>query len=361
MIHPLAWVAWLAATAVALLATRNPLYIGLILLCIAAVWHVLRPRSKAPPLPLSPLRFGLLIVLASAAFNALTSHFGETVLFMLPSSWPLVGGPITLEALAFGAINGLVLAGFLAAFTVLNMALPTHALMRLIPRAFAPLAVVLSIAAAFVPATLRQLQQVSEAQAVRGHQVRGVRGWLPLAMPLLVGGLERAFQLAEAMTARGFTAGPQATPAYGIQRQQAGIRATAASLPAWLPRVLLLIGLLVVLSGLLVRLAWGHPLGTGMVVAAGALMVVALWLAGQRVQRTTYRPQPWEQAAWAVLAGAAVVLAGYLLPVPGQAALYYTPYPRIAWPDFNAALGVITLGLATPALVLLLSKNLEAS
>ena len=31
--------------------------------------------------------------------------------------------------------------------------------------------------------------------------MRGLRDWLPLLMPLLIGGLERALQLAEAMTA----------------------------------------------------------------------------------------------------------------------------------------------------------------
>src|SRR4030065_1354430 len=106
----------------------------------------------------------------------------------------------------------------LLSFMLLNLALPVRDLLRLIRRAFFPVAVVTSIAVTYLPTTLRQFQQIREAQAVRGHQVRSLRDWLPLLMPLLVGGLEHAMQLAEAMTARGFaspitmTGGRQAYP-----------------------------------------------------------------------------------------------------------------------------------------------------
>ncbi len=204
MIHPVAWAGWLASALVALSATRNPLHLTLVLLCVAVVNVLIGSSDEASFAPVSPLRFGGVVIALSALFNAATVHLGDTVLLRLPSGLPILGGPITLEALAFGVINGLVLTGIFAAFTTFNQALPIRSLMRLIPRAFYPVAVVVSIAVTFVPTTLRQFQQIREAQAVRGHRVRGLRGWLPLFMPLLVGGLERALQLAEAMTARGF-------------------------------------------------------------------------------------------------------------------------------------------------------------
>ena len=34
--------------------------------------------------------------------------------------------------------------------------------------------------------------RIREAQAVRGHRVQGIRDWLPIVVPLLVSGLERA-------------------------------------------------------------------------------------------------------------------------------------------------------------------------
>ena len=116
-------------------------------------------RSRHTGAAAVPGAIALLIVFTSALFNLVTAHFGQTVLFRLPAAIPLLGGPYTLEALVFGIINGLVLAGFLGAFTVLTMALPTHALICLIPRALYPVAVVISIAVAFVPATLSQFSR----------------------------------------------------------------------------------------------------------------------------------------------------------------------------------------------------------
>ena len=344
MIHPGAWLLWLVTAVVALSATRNPIYLLLILACIAGVVRTLRAVADTPALPLPLARVALLIVFTSALFNLVTAHFGQTVLFRLPAAIPLLGGPFTLEALVFGIINGLVLAGFLGAFTVLTMALPTHALIRLIPRAFYPVAVVISIAVAFVPATLSQFQQIREAQLVRGHRVRGLRDWLPLFMPLLVGGMERAFQLAEAMTARGFgTLGAEATADGRLQ-------ASSAIFSRWL----LVLGLSALLTGLLLRLMWGQAVA-GMIgiVLGTCLVVAALWLQGRNVKRTVYRTQRWTGRDWAVAAGVMVTFVGYvLLPRISTVSLAYSPYPKLAFPSFYPIIALATLGLAAPVGVL---------
>ncbi|MBC8161466.1 MAG: hypothetical protein H7Z42_09640, partial [Roseiflexaceae bacterium] len=191
MIHPLAWVAWLAAVITALSATRNPLQLALVLLCIAAVDAACRPAAPRA-LPFSPLRFALSVTIIGAILNMFSVRVGATVLLRLPDWLPLFGGPLTLEALVFGALSGLTLAGLFAAFGVVQQALPISALVGLIPRAFYPLAVVAAIAITFVPSTVRQGRQIREAQALRGHRLRGPRDWLPLLLPLLIGGLERA-------------------------------------------------------------------------------------------------------------------------------------------------------------------------
>jgi energy-coupling factor transport system permease protein len=316
--------------------TRNPFYLLLILACLTGVSQALRSEAYTPVLPLPLLRLGLLIVGTSALFNFVTAHFGRTVLFSLPASIPLIGGPFTLEALVFGAINGLVLVGFLLAFNVLYQALPTQALIRLIPRALFPVAVVISIAVSFVPTTLEQFYQIRDAQRMRGHQVRGVRDWLPLFMPLLVGGLERALQLAEAMTARGFgslgTAQGQAT----VQRL----------------RLALVMGLAALLAGLLVLLFWRQQAaGWTLVVLGGGALLLALGRQGRRIQRTVYRRQPWRNQDWLVAAAAAVTVVAYLLPA-GQATRAYTPYPQISLPGFDLWLALATLALLAPAVLL---------
>ena len=151
---------------------------------------------------------------------------------------------------------------------MLGQALPVRALVGLIPRAFYPLAVVATIAVTYLPATLRQFQQIREAQAVRGHALRGLRDWLPLFMPLLVGGLERALQLSEAMTARGFAS--QGKPVdSALQR-------------AW-PRLAMLAGLLLLAGGWVLRLAgrmeWAGLAGAGRGHRADRAGLVGDWAA----------------------------------------------------------------------------------
>jgi energy-coupling factor transport system permease protein len=333
MLHPGAWAAWLIAVLVALSATRNPLHLFLTLLCIAIVNAAVGDQQHSSNQPVSPWRFALVVVPLSALFTAATAHFGDTVILRLPDGLPVLGGPVTLEAMVFGAINGLMLTGILAAFLTFTVALPTRSLIRLIPRTFYPVAIVVSIGLSFVPVTTRHLWQIREAQAVRGHRVRGFRDWLPLLIPLLIGGLERALQLAEAMTARGFVSAEPAS-------QNAA------------PRAAIVLGLVALLGGWLLRLVWGQELlGLAMMLSGGVLIVVVLWAMGRRVPRTTYRSEPWTGRDWAVLLGAIVVLAGFLLPGLDRTALFYNPYPLLSLPEFDPVLAAAMLGLLVPALV----------
>lgn len=341
-LHPLAWIVWLLATVAALLSTRNPVYLAILLLCIALTLRAGRALAFSPPLPLSPWRFGLIVVTLSAAFNGLMAHFGATVLFTLPASLPLIGGPVTLEAVIYGALNGLVLTGMFAAFLALYQAVPTYALIRLIPRGLYPVGVVVSVAVAYVPTTLAQFQQIREAQRLRGHQVRGVQDWLPLAMPLLVSGLERAMQLAEAMAARGFS--NSGAPGQPAQATPSGNRS----------RVLVVLGLILLAGGVAANLFGNGPLGGALIIGGGLSVAAALWLQGRGVKRTSYRPQAWTRVDWLIVAASLLVAALWLLPLPGvdQSSLAYSPYPRLSIPAVNPLIALGTLGLALPALLM---------
>ena len=342
-IHAVAWLVWLAAIIAALTVTRNPVYIGLILAWIGvttktAEW-VGGDAWQRTLTPFSPLRFGLVVVTFSALFNALSVHVGTTVLFTLPRGLPLIGGPVTLEALLYGALNGLALAGLYAAFVLVNRVLSIRQIVQIIPRAYYSLAVVVSIAVTFVPATLRHYRQIREAQAVRGHRVAGLRSWLPLMLPLLTGGMERALQLAEAMMARGF-AGAESTPA-----------------GAW-TRGALAAGLAIFAGGLMLRLVWGFALvGLLALLAGGALVVAAMWRAGRRRPHTVYRPMPWAGRDRVVSVGAFITMAVFLVEIPGidRSSIYYYPYPSLTWPTFSLVIGVSTWGLLGPVVVWLAS------
>ncbi len=344
LLHPLAWLIWVAASVVVLSLTRNPAYLLLLLMCVSVTLHEALQADDAPSLPLSPLRFALVVITVSALFNALTAHFGQTVLFTLPGWLPLLGGPVTLEALIYGALSGLVLTGFFIAWTVLFVAVPTQALIRLIPRAFYPAGVVLTIAIAFVPTTFAQFHQIREAQAMRGHRVRGLRDWLPLLLPLLVGGLERALQLAEAMTARGFASQGAAS------RGQTRLR--------WL----LAAGMAVLLAGLLARLVWSQQAAAGaaLLLAGAALVVIGVIAQGRTVARTVYRPRPWTGRDWLIVAASAAAVLVYLLPA-SRASLAYSPYPQLAPPLVDPVVVLATLALLAPAALMVRSRRAGAA
>ncbi len=355
-LHAGVWLLWVAAALIVLSVTRNPAYVALALLWVAGTFVLAQRNPVAPGLRvLSPLRFGLIVVPSAALLNALFVHIGETRLITLPAALPLIGGPITAEALVYGALNGLVLTGIFAAFSVFNLMTSVRALVRLVPRAYYPVAVTLAIAVTFVPVTLRQAEQIREAQAVRGARLRGLRGWLPLFLPLLSSGLERALQLAEAMVARGFATGAADADA------DAGARAQVRT------QLLLVVGIVGVVAAWLLQIA-GWPPGDGafawtlraLLLAAGLLAVgMALRQAGRGFQHTVYRPQAWQRADWAVAACALATAALFLLPLPGvdRSTLAWTPYPALTLPALSPLLALGSWGLLAPAVLALLEQS----
>jgi len=335
MRHALAWVAWVGAILVILSTTRNPWYIGLVLSCILIVNHTLPPQSfSTAPVPISLWRFGLTITLISAWFNALTVHIGETHLFTMPEIIPYFGGIVTLEALLYGALNGLVLTGLFATFTVFNKAVSVRAMIRLVPRAFYPVAVIIAIAITFVPVTLRQYHNIRQAQMMRGHQLSGLKDWLPLVMPLLIGGLERALQLAETMTARGFA---RADTSYKVYHQFA-----------------LVVSLLLILSGWLLRLVWGYITSGSLMLGGGLILMVGiLWMMGRGITYTSYRPHPWTIQDWGIVLSALMPVSIFLFtwPTLDQSTIYYYPYPQLSWPHIQPLIGLSLSGLCWPAII----------
>lgn len=325
-----AWVIWLLAGGVLGITVRNPLYLAL-LLFISRLIHAICASPQAQGWRFPFWRVATLIMVFSTLFNLLTVHVGETVLLTLPLSWWLVGGPITAEAAVFGFLNGLSLVTLLSFFLAFNAVVPTSELARLTPGAFYELGLVMMIAVTYVPETARQFQRIREAQAIRGHRLRGVRDWRPIVLPLIVGGLERALNLAETMVARG----------YGSTEGRLPLRS----------RLVFLVGLLLVLAGAL-RVAWGGGDGWLLVMGGVAVVVGALLDLERRARRTHYRPRSWMAVDTLVASLALIPLVVLLLlSATGRVDLGYVPYPRLLWPPFSLSVGVLLLGLVAPAAV----------
>ncbi len=326
-----AWLIWTAATAVLTMLTRNPFYIVIILLAVRLVALNWEQDEAAFKLPL--LRLLLVILLFSTLFNMLFAHVGQVVLVTLPYGWPLIGGPLTLEAAVYGAVNGLMLFTLLLVFIAFNNIVPGSDLVHLTPRAFHDLGLVVLIALTYVPETSRHWQKIKDAQAIRGHQIRGWRDWRPILIPLLVGGMERAMALAEAMVSRGYGA------------------TTQTSQPL-LAQGLLLLGLGAAFAGWLLSFWFGWP---GWVLMGSGVMVLLLliWALGEKVSWRHYGLRVWGWRETLVVVTAVLPLLLFLLPLPfiDRSSLYYSPYPQLHLPPFNLLLGLALALLAAPGML----------
>lgn len=326
-----AWLIWLLAASILTLLTRNPFYLVLILL-IARIVQNACSKDEAT-IKISFWRLSFIILLFSVLFNLLLVHVGLTVLLRLPQKLWLIGGPWTLEAVVYGAISALVLITLLAVFMAFNNIVSTSELISLAPRALTNVGIVILIAVSYVPETLQQLDRVREAQALRGHRIRGLRDWQPIIIPLLVGGLERSMNLAETMVARG----------YG---------ATAGKQLSSKTRALLLAGLLLIITGWLVSFYQSLP-GWLLVVAGGAFMLVAYLDQGRHIKRTKYQVTRWHVQDWLLVAISLLPVALVILPFPGIGGetISYSPYPLATIPPFDPLVGLAVAMLAAPAIL----------
>lgn len=334
---PRAWLLWAIAAMVPALVGRNPWPLAATLIAVLGVWGATSTGDAAMrwrPL----LRLAMAFAVLSVIFNVLTAHVGDQVFGELPGAWPIVGGPLTQNALLYGLLSAVAILTLVVAGATIGANLDWSLTMRLLPERLAALSAAGSIAWTYLPRTVTALGEIREAQMARGFRPRGLRDALPLAVPLLAGGLERAMITAEALEARAFGA--------------------TFSPTAWLrPGQAVLLGL-----GLLTAVTGAFCLALNQLAAAAVLLgfaAVTLILAlrtdtsaGHSLRRTRYRDPVWETAEWVVSGASLVVLIveiGTLLLDP--AAFHYEPYPSITAPGINLPLLTALALLLAPAAV----------
>lgn len=191
-------------------------YILLIALVVAA--------AKISEIPMSYYINGLkpltLLILVTVFFQLIFSQ-GETVLFEF--AW----FTLTLE----GIINAiLIMVRFILIVsmstiltlttTPLEIADGIEALLRPLKKFRVPvqeIALILSIALRFVPTLMQETEKIMNAQKARGvsfdegNLFERMKKIVPLLIPLFISSIERADQLAIAMTARGYRGGDNRT------------------------------------------------------------------------------------------------------------------------------------------------------
>ncbi len=334
--HPWAWLIWFSAAVVLSLSTRNPLY-ALILIGVARLAGELHGRQD-PMIGLSFGRMAAVILLFSTIYAALFIHIGDHVIYSLPD-WPLIGGAITLEAIADGLRNGIILLTLITIFLAFNAIIPVSVLVRLIPASLKDIGVVLLVAITYVPETRHQLRRIREAQAIRGHEVRGLRDWRPVIVPLLVAGFERSLRLSETMVARGY--GSTTRTEHKLWKRGGLLSVTGIALTGWL-------------------ILWaGFQLGWLLIILAISLLALLILLNPSQIKRTRYHRYEWSTQDWLLIATALLALAAATLPIPfiDKASLSYLPYPTLSFPDFDIFIGMALALMAIPAIM---SSNLAA-
>jgi energy-coupling factor transport system permease protein len=329
------WILWLTATMTFSLTTRNPFYILVVLGGLFGLGNRLAKDRNMTPWVLPNLRFLLTMILLSTLINGLFSHTGNTILFTIPHAWPLIGGDITLESLVYGAINGLVIGALYLLFNILNLALNTKQITRLILHAFQPIAVVITIALTFFPSIQQRAREIKEAQMIRGNPMKKISDWIPIMIPLLVTSLENAILLAESMTARGFH------------------KQTALKSPCAL--VSLILAAFLIFSGWILQMyRFPNFFFISLYALGASLVTITLVSIGKQANISRYHREIWGKPdkVSAVLIGIHLFALTFLGLTDRLPTLSFSPYPRITIPSIQSIGLIFSLIVFLPILVL---------
>lgn len=355
--HIGAWLIWLTPAMLGALGTRNPFYLLLLIVVglVVSAWLERstglssrdeggRPQFRGEDSTRRGrgmlFRAIIWLLVVVALVKGMSIHLGATVLFTLPEEWPIIGGPITLEAMAFAGLDALSLLAVLAIFAAFTNGADYYALLRSVPPFMHQVGLITSIAITFVPQTVVRFAEIREAQALRGHRVRRVGDLIPLVVPLLAGGMERSMNMAEAMEARGFSRNPPGARRVAPIVAQSGIA----------------LGLGLVLSGGAFLAFFAPTPWVGWLCIASGILLLSLTLraVGAGIKRSRYRRSVWRSTdtllAIVSLAILAILLT-YKLFEPS--ALVYDPLARlrIYVPAFDPVVACTLLALAVPVFV----------
>jgi energy-coupling factor transport system permease protein len=185
---------WAACSGLAAMLTTNPFY--LLVLCGGA-WLVYVARRRPGPQVRS---FKILLVFGLLAMAA------RTALVLLD---PLLHVPITTGAVLLALLEGARIAAILCVFGTFNAVSDPYGILRLSPRRLYEPMLAAALALSLAPRTIAAVEEVREAQQIRGANVRRLRALPALIVPVLETGMEEALMLAESMDARGHGRGPR--------------------------------------------------------------------------------------------------------------------------------------------------------
>ena len=196
--HPAVLFVYFMSVLLICMFTSNPVLAGLALLgCVAFL--TVSPGKKRLR---GAVWYVILFLLISFA-NPLFSHNGATPLFFLN------GNAVTLEALCYGMMMGATLVAVLLWCSAYSRVMNTEGFLYLFGKIIPQIALMLSMAIAFIPRFIRQMRKVSAAQKSMGIYIDEgyfgkVKGALRVFQATVAWSVENSIETSMSMNARGY-------------------------------------------------------------------------------------------------------------------------------------------------------------
>ena len=185
-----------AALIVAAFATAHPLILGALALAVLGAGIGARAGGRVARSLILSLPMAVAIVLV----NALVAREGLTVVLRLGDGGPLGQLDITLEAIAFGAKEGLVLIVVVAAAALASAAIDPDEVLRSMRRVSFRSALTATIATRMVPLLALDAQRFGDAQRCRPRP----GGRVAVMRAIAANALDRSLDVAATLEVRGY-------------------------------------------------------------------------------------------------------------------------------------------------------------
>ncbi|MDD6235166.1 MAG: energy-coupling factor transporter transmembrane component T [Lachnospiraceae bacterium] len=148
--------------------------------------------------PAGRITFSILLVLVMTLMNALTSHQGNTELLFINNR------AITLEAVRYGAVTGLMMAAAVVWFGAFSRSLTGEKIMIML-RKMPKTALLMSMIIRLIPRYIKRFRKVEEAVKVneKAVQTQNTAGMLKISSAVFTWALENSMDTADVMIMRG--------------------------------------------------------------------------------------------------------------------------------------------------------------
>ncbi|QEK11387.1 energy-coupling factor transporter transmembrane protein EcfT [Crassaminicella thermophila] len=208
-LHPITMISFIFVVFILSLVFSHPVYLLGLFFAVAGVIITSGNFSEWKIY----LKFTVVMIIVILIVNAIFVHAGSTVLISGPRLPVLGKVQITMEALAFGIGMGIRLLVITSIFCLYTYAVHPDKVMKIFSRWGNKSILIITLATRLFPLMVRDYQRITEVQRCRGVKFDTGKWWnraknlLPVISVLLLSCLERSFQLAESMYARGYGSG----------------------------------------------------------------------------------------------------------------------------------------------------------